>query len=215
MKRKVLLISILFVLIFTASASITHGNGYTVNTQGLSILAGFGEKASIKVIPIAAQSQFYLAGMPFNIEESYVAYNTESSGRLIATWDVIANTLFEISIECPDLTYQGAGEPVNLPYQLSFEYDLSYSIDGLNNVEKPLSGTMLVHSGAGEQVFRVSDMVDNVAAGFFIGSVAGNVFFEFDEYMHDGTTKVSDYIKNTAPSGDYVAIVKLQIQAEG
>lgn len=213
MRKIFLLISTLVFCMFAVFASVTRGGGYTVNTQGLDILAGFGENASIKVFPIASQAQSYLAGMPFNIEESYVAYNSNSSGRLIATWDVIANTYFEIHVECPDLGHE-TDMSVKLPYHLSFEYSLSYSTDGVNNVDEPLSGSLLVRSGVGEQVFRISDLIEDVSAGFFIGSVSGNVFFQFDEYMQDGSTLVTEYIKN-APSGNYGATVKLRVQVEG
>lgn len=212
MRNKLLSVLILLILSSTGIFGIVSKQGnYTVNTQGFEIQAGYDEFASIRVHPIAAQTLGYLVGMPFNIEDSQVAYNENSSGRVIATWDVLANKAFTITAECPDLTHD-EDVSVSLPYQLTFEYKMSYSPDGVT--DESVDGKWVCNSGTAPQVFKVSESekIENVDSAFFVGSVSGNIYFQFRQYMNDNTS-VKDAIK-AAPGGDYGANVVLKIAPE-
>ena len=210
--KKIVSILVFASIIISGLFSAVYKDGkYTVNSEGLEIQAGYGEFAEISITPIAAQSEAYLAGMPFNIMEPYVQYQAENDGRLIAKWDVLANTPFSITItECPHLKHETSDTA--LPYHLTFEYDVSY-YDGTEN--KSVSGEWVFTSGQNNQKKNVKDVMEEepVAGSYFIGSVAGDVFFQFDQVMPDGVTLVSDAIDD-APGCNYFATVKICIEAD-
>ena len=210
------LVSALFASAATGSYVDSSGvtRNVTVNSQGLEIQAGYGTFADITITPIAAQSEAYLSGMPFNITEPFVQYNTVDAGRLIARWDVMANTPFELEvITCPHLTPVGQNSP-ELPFILTFEYNMSYSPDGVTT--KAVAGQWEFLSGVSNTVKKVSSALEEDAdAAYFIGSVAGNIYFRFQDQMPGSVQKVSDFINSDeAPSGNYSSTVTLIVRAE-
>ena len=224
MHRKIILAILNIVLassLFAAKVNTVYeGSNYSINTQGLEIMAAYGDVCQLQIEPIAAQSEAYLAGMPFSIIEPYVQYNAGDNGRQIAKWDIICNVPFKIEIiRCDSLTWDEDKSRVALPYILTFDYDFSYVSSGSGSADKnkTVSGTWSVSSeSAANRTFTLSDISDDVSLNRFVGSVAGNIFFKFAEYMPDGTTPVLNVINDNdqTPSGNYSATVVIKISPE-
>ena len=83
---------VIFLLLLSFSS---FGKEYSLEmTRRFSLQAGFDSAMDISITPIAAQSQSYIAGMPFSIEDGQVQYQNTSQGREIARWNVLSNTDF-------------------------------------------------------------------------------------------------------------------------
>lgn len=211
MKRRFFL---LIILLLSCSAVFAATK---TQTKGISIQAGYQDFADLRITPIASQSEAYLIGMPFNIEENYVQYNADSSGRVIARWSVLSNARFTLEITeiSPLINTTDKVSNIELPYILTFDYDISYSMDGIDN--NSLSGFWRVVYGD-DTTYRFilpSQVVSS--ENFFIGSVAGNISFMFQDEMElDGVTrKVTDVVRSDdAPPGSYYALVKITIKTE-
>lgn len=170
----------------------------------IHIQAGYGSIASITVTPIAAQSQSYLVGMPFNIEDALVQSTNSGLGRLIADWTLLANVDFELEIEINALKHET--KDYYIPYELSFEYQLGYyDANGLQlySPEEPFKVISTSDANSRTQVFSILDPL-NAVTGAFVGNNTGAVYVKLTE---EGSGKVAD-----APVGSYSADVVLTIR---
>ena len=102
-------------------------------TRSFDIQGAYGKVLEIDVEPLAAQTQDYVQGMPFNIEDSlvqYVAPNddgtvNQQNGRHIADMSLISNTDFNIYIRADKLRSVNKtkdGNYAELDYVLTFSY---------------------------------------------------------------------------------------------
>lgn len=209
-KRFVLSIVILFICSFAFAEIKTQ-------TKGIRIQAGYQDFASLRITPVAAQSEAYLIGMPFNIEENYVQYDADTSGRVIANWSVLSNTRFKLEIESISPLVCSTNRLISpeFPYILTFEYNISYSKDGVDNNQ--LSGEWRIVSDDDSTYGFVLPQEVVSSDNFFIGSVSGNIYFMFAETMEwkGSVMNVTDVVRSDdAPPGSYYAAVKVKITTE-
>ncbi len=185
MKRTALLIILITILISFASADNQYMNKH-FQVQGFC-----DSVVSVVVDPIAAQSEKYRIGMPFNIEDVQVQ-NDQLDGRQIAHWSLGGNTDFILQIEADYMRYVGDPVPVNpgdesgeveylvpktLPYVLTFSYKLageseedSFAIDlsdhsiEFESPNHPIGGT-----GYANGVYII-----DILAGTSVGEILAN-----------------------------------------
>ncbi len=196
-------------------------------TKSFDIQGAFGDVVEIIVDPIPSQTQAYLMGMPFNIEDNQVQYGATESGRLIANWSLISNL--------PNVSLTIDGEPLayknnpSLSTPLDYELRLFYRI-GYYNEKGDLvdigSGTPIVYStndeidGNYEESYEL--FARNIKDGTYIGSLNGTIYFMFTEESSemlkpaDGSRPpYENYGDGRAffPGGEYVATVTLTLEA--
>ena len=195
----------------------------SITTRPIALQAGFDKVLSVNVTRIPSQSETYLQGMPFNIEDPQVEYNAseDANGRRIANWSVLANTPFSLSFELEPLTAvnkpnsnePNSNEPNSkLPYILTFEYELAY---GLNRNDY-LKGKFSLDMGSAASpttTFNV-DITEGVtsAEGSFLGTLDGGVYFMFTKESTENIAK--DGNGDVYPFGSYKANVTITITEE-
>lgn len=188
-------------------------------TKHLAIQGGLGSVMYVDVHPIASQSQYYIMGMPFSVEDDLVDFNYGRYGRLVANISMLANSRFKIKVSAPDLSWikndSYEEESWNLPYILTFECDVSYylvnSVTPINdnfifavksvsaNDTKPQSHSKVEIAPAGGDVSLFNDNVDYDS---LVGNAEGRVYFKFAQN--------ADIVK--APGGDYIADVIIELE---
>ena len=189
-------------------------------SREIVLQGSYGEVMSISVEPIAAQTQAYRFGMPFDIQDISVQ-SSAALGRPIAHWSFLSNssTPFSIIVNATQLTYDGKIETaVPLDYCLTFNYNVSYSIDAeelsysssfthSTTDDNPKSYAITYVNGEGDTV-NSSD----IDLSQLRGSVDGTIFFKFLENQGDKTSKdiISD--DNLTPPGNYSALVTLTLE---
>ena len=191
-------------------------------TKPFTIQAGYEEAALINVTPIAAQSQTYLAGMPFDIESSQVWYGETEYGREIALWDLLSNTSFDLVVianplRAVDDNDQVKQDSVPLNYTLSLQYVIGYTT--ATGDEASVEGIISCSSSAENS----TTVFDNIAIEYgqnsngnfnYIGGVDGSIFFMFDE---SSTQLIKNNLGNSnsteVPAGRYQATVTLKLEA--
>lgn len=196
-------IFILICLILISSLPCFSASYTSDLSRELQLQGAYGDVIEVQFEPIAAQTQSYLIGMPFNIMDSSVQYSS-GAGRVIARWSILTNTDFEISFSVDDRKLHHEDSSVDdstaLDFILRLTYNLSYYVGS-----KP-------ESRYGEREFDTSNkdtwgpykiLPEVPDTGSFTGSVEGLVYFRFAE----GTT---DDI-NAAPAGNYVADVIMRV----
>ena len=204
MKRLFILISIISVLCCALSAVDTQQS----YTRSFRIQAGVGEKVSVNVDRIPAQSTSYVAGMPFNIEEDFVQYTNPSfMGRLIANIDIIANTKYDLEITAQPM-HHTTMDSVDLNYILTFEYTIGY--EGASN--STLS-TFRCNSGS-PQYWRWDDEIGaSVAPGSYVGNIDGNIYFKFDDSSSSQIRTLGD-AEGELPPGNYSSTVTIVVKTD-
>ena len=75
-------------------------------SKPIQLQAGYDAVAFIEVEEVSSQSQAYIQGMPFNIEESYVQYGATEDGRLIAHWSMISNSQVKIRVTAEPMHHE-------------------------------------------------------------------------------------------------------------
>ena len=192
---------ILFLLLITSFYPVfamKYDTGSTLPLQG-----GYGAVLNVEVETLKAQSNEYMAGMPFNIADRSV--QPSSSGRAIAEWSVLANSGFNIRINAAPLKHiSEPHEPLN--YDLTFQYELGYVAFG-EEVKKvgEIEVSSTNHTATIEEQVPYSLMQDaSYDSGYLIGSVDGMIFFTFV----DGTEITDDL-----PVGEYTARVDILIES--
>ena len=224
--RKIFYMIIIFLFIF--SFLFARSNAQSVQTKRLGVQAGVDETLYVSMVPIAAQSQAFIMGMPFSVDDSLVMYDYTRNGRQIATWSLLTNTNFEISVDADVLKHVGSDEAgenevVSLPYFLCFEYALSYfpvnstapishqdafviRSEGSDSISTPAAynGYKIYESYNGEvsdaNTFSILQGADYTS---FIGTLEGSIYFKFAE----------DAEPENAKGGDYTADVILTVRS--
>lgn len=219
MRKVICLILISMISIMLFSATYTE-----VQTKHLAIQGGYGEAIFVDIIPIASQSQGYITGMPFSIEDALVQYDYNRYGRQVAQWSILSNSDFNIIIEAPDLSwvpneeYTPAEGKDSLPYLLTFESNISYysensnqpsyenkvfavRSDGAKGTQIPASHEKLSQIYDSNEPFNIFDG-ESVDYSSYVGSIEGIVYFKFAENADI----------EAAPGGDYIAQVKITVQ---
>lgn len=119
-------------------------------TAVIELQGAYDSALNMSIEPIAAQSESYLAGMPFNIEEEFVQYRANSDGRIVARWNVLSNTKFNIYMKLDNmvhatLTGDNYAPDTPLSYILTFSYTLAYP--NLSEDDYASSGSFYMTSG--------------------------------------------------------------------
>ena len=181
-------------------------------TRAINLQGAYGDVAEVYIEAVPAQSQMYVSGMPFSIEDSTVQPGaTSTGGRYIADWSFITNTKVNLYIRGEYLTSVNPtpdGEYAKLPYKLKFDYELAY-VDN-NGDSSSESATFSYSNGAGETYYKY-EIIPGIAnkSGSFLGSLDGSVYFEF-------LNKVDNTISyDELPVGDYKADVYVVLEAAG
>ena len=172
---------------------------------------------------MAAQSEGYLSGMPFPLDDSSVRFTSSERGRPIAKWNVLANKRFLIDVKAEILHPASEDDEANkdkaaydngLGYILKFVYNLSFYADKkVNTIENgelelkvPESNAVKVHT------FSDKDILTDVAIDVdsLVGSAEGTVYFKFDE----STTAVieNEALYAALPDGNYTAKVIMTLK---
>ena len=235
MKRFVCIL-ILFLLSVTLYAE--------TKTSVIELQGAYGVALNMNITPIAAQTESFISGMPFNIEEEFVKYQPNSDGRAIATWNVLSNTKFDIYIKAdnmvpvlePDSTYT---PEVPLSYILTFSYNLSYpdltGFDGAGSfwLTSGVNNSFGSTAASTTEITVVEDIEygESLSGTFykinlfnsdsfndefegFTGSVDGRIFFKFTEDATKAIEGDNDPSNYVYPVGDYTASVTFFVEAK-
>lgn len=203
MKRFILVCSILIAAVISVFAA-TYSSDLS---RAIQLQGAYREVVSLDFEEIAAQTQAYLIGMPFNIQDQTVQ-SSAGEGRVISRWNIITNTPFTLRLSSEGMFHEDdlVDKDNALHFNLKFSYNLSYYINGdaesleasftYNSKNVTTDGISLVPAGA------VPD------SSTFIGSVDGLVYFKF-------VTSSSDIDDDTTyPPGKYYADVKVEVITE-
>ena len=207
--------TILFTLMIFLLVSLQLSAAYTSDlTRGIALQGAYEDVLDINFEEIAAQTQAYIIGMPFNIMDSSVYPTNNGRGRVIANWSVLTNTDFSIKLTCNDKLHHMEKESTPLDFTLTFTYKLSYFIDGVPNEGET---KYFSFNTADPSTFQQRLMEDGTVpdTGSFIGSVEGLVYFVFNENDANGNDQ-AEIINDIAqtPPGNYVAEVIVEIIPE-
>lgn len=214
-------IHMIILFLFISSSLFARSNSQSVQTKRLGVQAGVDETLYVSMVPIAAQSQAFIMGMPFSVDDSLVSYDYTRNGRQIAMWSLLTNTEFEISVDADVLEHvdsdkAGETEVVKLPYYLCFEYALSYfpvnSTEPISHQDafvirsEGSSSTSKPEAYRSYNVYESYDGTDSDTNTFsilpnadytsFIGTLEGSVFFKFAKDADPGNAKGGDYTAN-------------------
>ena len=202
-KRVYFLISILFIT-FGLLPSIS---AYTpVRSDSFTLQAGYEESLEVSVQEIPAQSNAYIAGMPFDIEESLVQYGATPDGRRIATIDLLANTPFSLEISGGGMQHIGGEKAAqDLHYILNFDMEIG-SYEGETSIGQDEKFSFRSRTGSPMKWTPEIDFTD----GTFIGVVNGYIYFMFDQ---ETTNFISTSNDTTLPPGEYGTDVVITITA--
>lgn len=177
-------------------------------SKSVVIQAGYGEVVSMEIDRIPAQSTGYIAGMPFNIEESFVQSN-QDPGRLIAHFSVLSNTRYEMAITSTPMKHMtGADFDENaypLHYELTFEYILGYGSTNDDIRDRERSYSSRNDTKDVDWVFDIGDYTE----GNYIGTVNGSIYFRFDS---ESSSYIQGEGKTALPAGNYAADVTFEIR---
>ena len=186
-----------------------------VRSDSFTLQAGYDDVAAIYIEPIAAQSATYIAGMPFNIEDSLVAPPSGISGgigRRIANFNLLSNSDFELQISGEPMHHEKE-EGVALNYILTFDCELGfYSGNSIS-----YNSYSFTFDSADEKKTWDPGMIFD--EGSFVGTVDGNISFIFDtnaiSAIHNGSDFNGDGVVEELPAGNYEAVVTVTIISTG
>lgn len=223
---------IILILLVLLVSSVLFGVAVSVQSKRIGVQAGVGTTLFVNVSPIASQSQAYIMGMPFNVDDTLVSYGYNRNGRQVASWSLLTNVPFKIKVDAADLKH--VTEDDTLPYYLCFVYSLSYyAIDAANPtarerafVIKSQGNTDTDTPPAYSNVLSAEDYysIYNSGAPFnlisdvsyesrFVGTLDGLIYFKFGSATQQ-TTSSGVTLLEGAPGGDYSAIVTVTVEAE-
>ena len=208
MKRIVLIITIIFLVLAPAYSA------YEIQrTKEFTLMAGYETVLYLEIDEIPAQSNQYIAGMPFNIEDSIVQFSNGGRGRTIAYFSVMSNTNCKIGVKAENLEWQdgpedssaGSVSSAALSYILNFDYNVSYTTADGSIEYSPNDTGFIVHSGQSCE-----------GASLYTGQIPSNTYLSISDgrisFMFDSET--SDRIRNnpdSVPAGIYTGTVVLII----
>lgn len=216
MRRTSLILSLVLVLANINAAYVSE------MTRHFDLQAGYESASAIHITPIPAQSQSYIAGMPFSIEDPIVTGESDI-GREIATWTLLSNVDFNIVVSPgkddgkmypidratgkPYKNEDGAYKYKGLDYTLTFRYQLGY-VRGDSEYDAPVS-LFTYESTNGHTVFN--ELTDGYTVNDennFIGTVNGSIFFKFND---TSSTRIKTD-PDSLPAGDYMAYVTITLE---
>lgn len=203
MKRFLLVCSILIAAVLSVFAA-TYSSDLS---RAIQLQGAYREVVSLDFEEIAAQTQAYLIGMPFNIQDQTVQ-SSAGEGRVISRWNIITNTPFTLRLSSEGMFHEDdlVVKQNELLFNLKFSYNLSYYINGVAKSSEA-SFTYDSESGTtgGISLVPAGEVPDSST---FIGSVDGLVYFKF-------VTSSSDIDNDTTyPPGKYYANVKVEVITE-
>ena len=217
--KKKVIISILMLLML--SLSLNASDIRETNSDSFTVQAGYGTVIGIDIEPIPAQSVAYIAGMPFDIEDAMVQFDSSpDGGRTIARFSILSNTNFKITFDGEPMKYMGevsanaTVRPTDLHYYLYFDCELGVyrngivvpvTSDGFNYSSRSASG-----DNPKEQSW--SPNVTGFDTNSYVGNVEGTIRFMFDEETSNFIKTQSDDIN--LPPGTYGAEVKIYIEEQ-
>ena len=232
MKKISVILILLVISIMSASAIRTE-------TKTISLQAGYGTVMDISVNRVPAQSEKYLQGMPFNIEDPGVQYvaNNNAKGRLIAYWSLLSNTKFLLRFDIEPLHHEEldgslatASQDNLLNFILTFNYSLSYGMTeneaiissfSLNTEDLSISSDRDITS----EVFTATrenntcsfeiDLAKELVSfdtSSFIGNLDGGVYFMFTEASTNALK--ADTTATNFKRGNYLSTVTITMEAK-
>ena len=212
--KKILLIA----LIILGLSAPAYSDYVSARTKEFTLMAGYAEVLYLEIDEIPAQSNQYIAGMPFNIEDYQVQANETEHGREIATWNLLTNTSeFDLKIWGTPMTYVGEQEnKTDLHYYLNIQYVLGYYLPG-GSIS---SSESTWHEGIDPAAFteanpKVIDMlngIDGIEENSFVGNLGGSIFFEFTPASSEAIADDMD-VDEVFPEGEYSASVTFMLEA--
>lgn len=201
-----------------------------VQTKKLSIQGGIDTTLFVNVVPLAAQTQSYIMGMPFSVDDALVAYDYGLEGRQIATWSILTNVPFTVSVNAEDLKH--TEQEKSLPYYLCFNYSLSYyEIDAANpssinsifvikstgNEDAGMPDAYLKYGTSEEIIHTNNEKITLIPSADYsshlVGSLDGIIYFKFAQNTLS-KSEGGDGLLDSAPGGDYVAKVTVMVEAD-
>lgn len=210
-------------------------------TASIQLQGAYDVALNMGITPIAAQTESYLAGMPFNIEEDFVQYQENSDGRAIATWNVLSNTKFNIYIKADNLVHATRNDyapKIPLSYILTFSYNLAYpGLEGFDgsgsfwirsgstmgygtdsattdiSISNPYEGYASVPAGiTDEDSFYKVNLFDSTSFETFTGGFTGSVDGRVFFKFTESATNALDNSASDYFAGNYKAIVTFFIE---
>lgn len=201
MKRFLLVCSILIAAVLSVFAA-TYSSDLS---RAIQLQGAYREVVSLDFEEIAAQTQAYLIGMPFNIQDQTVQ-SSAGEGRVISRWNIITNTPFTLRLSSEGMFHED--DPVDtenrLHFNLKFSYNLAYYING---EEHSSESSFSYDSGAIKEGISLVPGDVQPDSDAFIGSVDGLVYFKF-------STSSDAIDSDTYPPGKYYADVKVEVITE-
>lgn len=218
----------IFFLIITFCFSSLFAVATNVQTKTISIQAGVSNTLYVAVQPIAAQSQAYIMGMPFSIDDKLVKYEYKEKGRHVASWSILTNSNFDITVVANDLVHETEKEE-KISYYLCFDYSLSYfPISAKEPVTK--EGAFIIKSDGNSDTDTPSSYIDSKNSDFYmikdsgvafnlisdadsgtqyIGALDGAIYFKMSKASDDTNSSTDSY-----PGGNYSGLVKIMLEAK-
>lgn len=190
----------------------------------ITLQAGYSDVMDVTVTPLASQTNSFMQGMPFNIEESFVQYGETEYGRMVANWSVLSNASFTIQVNAGHLQawdYDTSSKKTgsrDLPYVLTFFYELGYQNsdgDEISSGEKQFevySGTLYDSVDDDDISFAVIDSISSGSYAGFAGAT-GSIYFQFTEDSSELIEGLRGTDAAEIPSGDYYATVTITLTA--
>lgn len=222
---------IILTLLVLLVSSVLFGVANSVQSKRIGVQAGVGTTLFVNVSPIASQSQAYIMGMPFNVDDTLVSYGYNRNGRQVASWSLLTNVPFSIKVEAADLKH---GTEYTLPYYLCFVYSLSYyAVDAANPtarerafVIKSEGNTDTATPPAYSNVLSDEEYysIHNSGVSFnlisdvsyesrFVGTLDGLIYFKFGSATQSSSSGGQGLL-DKAPGGEYSALVTVTVEAE-
>ena len=192
-------------------------------TKSFNIQGAYEAEIELIVEPIPSQTQSYLIGMPFNIEDRQVQYGQTESGRMIARWSLLTNdpnVVLKVKAEQLKHTQR---DSTPLDYELRLFYRLGYYDESGLLIDGGNSDALVYTATAANEEKSYDIFASAIEEGTYIGSIDGSIYFMFTEGSSamlnpaDGSTPAYEKEKNPDayfPGGEYEAQVTLTLEAK-
>ena len=191
-------------------------------TKSFNIQGAYEAETELIVEPIPSQTQSYLIGMPFNIEDRQVQYGQTESGRMIARWSLLTNdpnVVLKVKAEQLKHTQR---DSTPLDYELRLFYRLGYYDESGLLIDGGNSDALVYTATAANEEKSYDIFASAIKEGTYIGSIDGSIYFMFTEGSSamlnpaDGSDPAYEKEKNPDayfPGGEYAAQVTLTLEA--
>ena len=213
-----------FIILLTSILSISSSlaAAYSLEmSKPLQLQAAYDEVAFIDVEEVSSQSQAYIQGMPFNIEDSFVQAGTTEDGRHIANWSMISNTQVLVRVTAEPM-HHATKSSLMLPYKLLFTYSIGYTdANGQSQVVRgeEFTAYSLSQAPSGDYAGNVTefDPMPNISLGnstdSYLGNLNGSIYFQFTQDATDIIMSEANFGKDNdnVPVGNYEALVTVEL----